>query len=246
MISKFLFPVPGRLAAWGRVARRRAGLLARAPVVLAVAAPLLAPAPPLLAHPGSLDEYGGHFDEKTTVYHYHRPKANMTRRKRKFLAWIEPGRLGELQGKAVRVERPDAIWVEIPYRPAYQDLATILPPSFRDDGKKWVLIWFRHVSPEASANRGKKYNRWFRKKVMYELDRKLRGKQVSVQFYIPAGGRRLFGMVFLEQESVNLWLVLGGWSYYLLTQGKNPNEDKFRQAEDLARRQKAGLWRGVK
>ena len=69
-----------------------------------------------------------------------------------------------------------------------------------------------------------------------------RGKEVLLQFRIVQEGKRMFGMVFKGKENINLWLVLNGWSYYLLTQGENPFEKEFVQAEKLARKQQAGLW----
>ena len=195
------------------------------------------------AHPGKLDEFGGHFDEKTTIYHYHRPKAEMASRKKEYVSWMEAGKKGIMRGKVAKIERPDAFWIFIPYRPAYHDFAKFLPRASKDDKNQLIKVWFLNVSPEASANRGKKYNEWFRKKVNYELGRKLKGKEVSIQFRVIPHGKRIYGMVFLGEENINLWLVLNGWSYYLLPiDKKDPNEKKFIEAEELARKQKAGLW----
>ncbi len=194
-------------------------------------------------HPGPLDEFGGHFSEKTNQYHYHRPKAEMATRKREFLTWKERGRTGELRGTVVKIERPDAFWLRINYRPAYEEFARLVSATNRDNREQLVRVWFLHASPEASASRGKTYNTWFRKKVAYELKQKLRGKEVSVQFRLVQQGKRVYGMVLLGEENINLWLVLSGWSYYLLGQGENPFDKKFQQAEALARKHKAGLWK---
>ena len=214
--------------------------------------PVLTHAPPIIAllaipfgvsaHPGSLDEFGGHFNDKTGSYHYHRPRAEMRQRKKEFLTWSKAGTSGEMRGKVVKIERPDAFWVRVPYRPAYEDLAKVITPGNRKNREQLVKVWFQHVSPEASVNRGKAFNEWFRKKVKYELARKLRGQDVTVQFKIVQQGKRIFGMVLLGEENINLWLVLNGWSFYLLAEGGNPFEKKFLQAEDLARKQKSGLW----
>ncbi|MCZ6557980.1 MAG: thermonuclease family protein [SAR324 cluster bacterium] len=205
------------------------------------AAPALAPR--AAAHPGDLDRYGGHFSDKSGEYHYHRPRATMNKRKKEFLTWVERGRTGEIRGKVVKIERPDAVWVHIPYRPAYQDLHRVLTSANRNAKDQLVKVWFLHASPEASANLGKKYNQWFRKKVSYELGQKLIGKDVVVQFRIVQKGQRVYAMIFMGKENINLWLVLNGWSYYLLNQGENPIEEKFVRAEDLARKRKVGLWR---
>ena len=217
-------------------------LLCRAAMSLAL---LLALQPPagLSAHPGALDEFGGHFNERSDSYHYHRPQGIMSRRKRDFVTWVLPGRTGEIRGQVVKVERPDALWVKVPYRPAYHELSQVLTRSNRKNKEQWVKVYFLHVSPEASVNQGRKYNAWFRKKVMYELGRKLAGKDVVVQFRIVQEGKRMFGMLFKGKENINLWLVLNGWSYYLLDQGENPFDKLFIQAEAVARKRKSGLWK---
>lgn len=194
------------------------------------------------AHPGELDQYGGHFDSRTNGYHYHRPKADMARRKREFLTWSESDKSGELRGTVARVTRPDSIWLHIPYRPAYQDMARILTLSNRDDNKQLVQVWLQHVSPENSVNLGKKYNEWFYKKVVYELKSKLKNQKVTAQFKVLAHGGRIKGMVLKGEENVNLWMVLSGWSYYLLTDGKSPHHGQFVKAEARAKAAKAGLW----
>lgn len=200
-----------------------------------------------VAHPGDLDEYGGHFDPRNSEYHYHRPKPEMAQRKKEHLTWIQRGHVGELRGDVAKIERPDALWVYIAYRPAYQEFANLLSPSSRDDKNQRVLVWFQHVSPEGSVTQGKTYRQWFHKKVVYELDQKLRGKRVAIQFRVVPSANRLKGIVNLGKESINLWLLLNGWSYYLLPQNvTNPADKQYRQAESVARTKKLGLWKTAK
>lgn len=192
---------------------------------------------------GDLDEFGGHFDERTGGYHYHRPVWDLARRTKDYLNWIEVGEVGELQGVVARVDRPDALWVEIPYRPAYQNLAAHVSKQNRDDQKARVKVWFRYISPERSAlAQGREYSQWFKKKVVFELDRKLRGKPVTVQFWIDPASSRVKGMVLVKEENINLWLVLKGWSFYLIAEEENPYEPSFVEAEQVARAGRAGLW----
>ena len=198
---------------------------------------------PVMGHPADLDEYGGHFDEKTGGYHYHRPKWDMAKRTEEYLNWIVDGEVGELVGVVARVERPDAVWVHIPYRPAYQSLAYYVSRQNRDDEHAQIKVWFQYVSPEISAQtQDKAYAKWFKKKVIYELDRKLRGKPVTVQFHLVPRAGRMIGMVMQDQENINIWLVLNGWSFHMLDKGGNPHEASFSEAEAIARREKAGLW----
>lgn len=229
------------------------GLLAACPALGLVAAmvaaivglmTLVAWPAPAWSHPGKLDKYGGHFNEKTDTYHYHRPRGLLSKNKKGFINWAERDRSGEVRGKIVKIERPDAVWLRVTHRPAYQDLSRLLSGGNRSNKDQLVKIWFLHVSPEASVNLGKKYNAWFRKKVKFELGQKLIGKEVVVQFRIVQQGQRMYAMVFLGEENINLWLVLNGWSYHLLNQGENPYEKDFLRAEMLAKKRKVGLWRG--
>jgi len=131
----------------------------------------------------------------------------------------------------------------VPYRPAFQELVPLISASNRDDQKQLLRVWLLFVSPEETGARSRKFTEWFDKKVVYELKRKLMGKEVSVQFQRLEGeARRLRGMIFLGEENINLWLVLGGWSYYVIGEGANPADAQFRQAEDLARKDKSGIW----
>jgi hypothetical protein len=223
----------------------RAALRGRSAALLAVVAGLAISswAPPAAAHPGPLDEYGGHFDERTGHYHYHKPVWDLAKRTKEFLNWTRTGESGELTGRFERVDRPDAIWVKIPYRPAFQNLAAHVSAQNRDDKNQLVRVWFRFVSPENSAlSQDRQYIEWFRKKVTFEVDRKLAKQQVTVQFVIERFSRRPQGMVLLGEENVNVWLVLSGWSFYLLGENENPYEKAFVEAEQIARKEKAGLW----
>ena len=222
------------------VACRRVGAAA-AMLSLLIAALL---PPRAAAHPGTLDEYGGHFDEKTGVYHYHDPKADLVQQKKQWLRWVVSGQSGEVRGTVQDVARPDAVWVRVGYRPAYQDFVEYVAPSNRDDKEQWLKVFFRFVSPEASVNQDREYNEWFHQKVIYELKQKLVGKPVNIQFRIMPGGR-LYGMVFHGEENVNLWLVLNGWSYTMLSRGENPYEKLFHEAEEKAREEDRGLWKRV-
>ena len=195
------------------------------------------------AHPGDLDEFGGHFDERTGHYHYHRPVWDLAKRTKEFLNWTRPGQTGELTGTYEKVDSPDAIWIKIPYRPAFENLATAVSAQNRDDRKALVRMWFRYVSPENSAlSQDRKYIEWFRKKVSFEIDRKLAKQQVTVQFEIDPATHRPQGMVLLGEENINVWLVLSGWSFYLLNEDKSPYDKAFLEAEQIARKEKAGLW----
>jgi endonuclease YncB( thermonuclease family) len=193
-------------------------------------------------HPGALDPYGGHFDERTGLYHYHRPKLDIGIQKQAYLIWLEYPEKGVIKGTVARIKRPDTIWVRIPYRPAYNELSNLIGPGSRDDKDELIEVGLLYVSPEQSGNQGARYREWFEQKVLGELKQKLVGKEVSVQVEFLPRMRFMRGMVFLGRENVNLWMVLNGLSYYVLTEGDNPNEKLFLQAEQLARQNKVGLY----
>ncbi|MEE8434579.1 MAG: thermonuclease family protein [bacterium] len=223
-------------------------------LVALLAAPLLVapllvfiPPPMVWAHPGALDEFGGHFDQKTRKYHYHRPGKSRVSRKLAVLSWVNFKKTGVMKGWVEKFERPNALWIRLDYRPAYVDLAPLVSKSNRDDEKELLRVWMTHVSPEETGRLSKKFSTAFNRRVLFELTRKAAGKRVSVHFdVLGSGGGRLRGLAFLEAENLNLWLVSSGWSFYVLADGENKYDKLFREAEDHARRKKSGIWRAIK
>jgi endonuclease YncB( thermonuclease family) len=220
-----------------------------APTLLALLAAVVSsvgtPAP-AAAHPGALDEYGGHFDGQG-FYHYHKPARDMAVRKGEWLEWVRFPLAGTVQGVAETVDESADLWVRVPYRPAYQELVQDVAPANRDDRRQLVRVVFLHVSPRETGARNPRFKEWFRKQVAHELNQKLRDQPVTVNFQVVGGQAGLLrGMVFLGEENVNLWLVLNGWSYYVLSDGESPYDARFRQAEDAARRDKSGIWAHVR
>lgn len=193
------------------------------------------------AHPGSLDEFGGHFDERTGLYHYHDPKLDVVRRKKQYLEWLTYPDHGAVQGVARRVDAPDAVWVEVPYRPAYQELIQHVERGERDDQGQLIRVWFLAVNARASLQ-GHPRRDALMETAVFELRRKLADQQVSVQFQVIHSTGTLRGFVFLGQENVNLWIVLNGWSYYFVNEGDPRHEERFTEAEGIARREGAGVW----
>jgi endonuclease YncB( thermonuclease family) len=202
------------------------------------------------AHSGALDEFGGHFDERTGVYHYHRPARDMALRKEEYLEWVRFPVQGILKGKVVAMAGAASLWVYVDYRPAYQEVAQQVAVTNRDDRQQRLRVDLSHVSPEETGARDKKFESGFLQRVEHALKQKLLDQPVTVHFAIVGGeDSRLRGMLFQGEagkENVNLWMVLNGWSYYVLTDGDNKYDALFRQAEDIARRQKSGIWEHVR
>jgi len=230
---------------------RRPGRQATPPLVAALLFALLWTLPWTIAlapgaaraHPGKLDQYGGHFYEETGQYHYHKPDKGMALEKRKHLTWSEYPRKGIVTGRLERIDRPNALWLFVPYRPAYQELVGLVSPGNRDDRLQLLRVWLLYVSPEETGSQSSRVSKWFDGKVAYELKQKAGNQDLTVHFEMLGGDAgRMRAMVFLGEENINLWLVRNGWSFYVMGEGGNPYDDLFRNAEDEARKNKAGIW----
>lgn len=244
-MQRTVLPLQTPHPATGRaVGRAAAAVRALAVLALVLGVGWLAGPGSAAGHPGPLDEYGGHFDEKTGTYHYHRPARDMAVRKANWLHWDELPLKGWIKGTVSSVEDDHSFWLHIPYRPAYQEMTEYVLKENRDDRRVLLHIVLSHVSPdETGSSRGEKFAEWFRSKVTYELRQKLQGKDVRVEFRLVGGSPGwLRGMVFIGKENVNLWMVVNGWSYYVVADGPNPYDGLFRKAEDTARKSGAGIW----
>lgn len=196
-----------------------------------------------LAEPQKLDKYGGYFDKRTGQYIYHRPPREMALEKAKYLRWVHFPDTGIVVGEVSKVSDADSIWIRVGYRFAYQELSQYVARDNKDDRDMMLRVDLAHVSPQETGSLNPRYEDWFMSKVAYELKQKLLGHKVTVNFEIVGGSAsRLRGMVFEGKDNVNLWMVLNGWSYYVLSDGPNPYDKLFRNAEDLARHNKAGIW----
>ena len=194
------------------------------------------------AHPKPLDDLGGHFDERSGLNHYHKPRFDQSRLEQS-LSWGSFQKQAVIRGVLARIDQPDAVWIKINYRPAFLDLAQHIPPSHIDQENSLVKVWLQHVSPELSVNEDKRFNAWFKERVVYEIRTRLEGKTVTAHLDLEAASKRPRGVVFFGEESLNLWLVTNGWSYYLLSDPPSPYHEQFVLAEDSARRRKVGLWK---
>ena len=154
---------------------------------------------------------------------------------------------GSIKGVVNAIDEHDVLWLYVAYRPAYQELVQVVSSTNRDDHKQLLRVDLSHVSPQETGARNPRFQEWFRKKVAHDLKQKLLGKDVTVHFEVVGGDAgRLRGMVFEGEDNVNLWMVLNGLSYYVIGDGDNSYDKLFRQAEDIARRDKAGIWEYIR
>ena len=197
------------------------------------------------ASPGGLDVHGGHFDAKTNQYHYHRPIIADLLEKHWHLRWSKKQlNSGEIAGVLAQMRRPNAVWVWIENRGAYQELAARLTPSQRNDKRQWVRIWLQYIAPSQSASlTNPAFAKWLRKQVIYRVSRRLKKQPIRVLFTIPKGSNRALGMLLHKKQNINLWIVRKGWSFYIAPTPVGVYHQTFVRAENHARKTKQGLWK---
>ena len=147
-----------------------------------------------------------------------------------------------VSGVISRVADSESIWLRIDDRGEFRKWTYQLSKSSLNLSRQEIRVYLQYVSPKLSINRGKEYNEWFQKKVAFELGKSFSGRSVRVEYELQEELYRLNGIVLSGDTNVNLWMVQNGWSFYLLTEGANPDEQQFLAAEAMARNKKVGLW----
>ena len=147
-----------------------------------------------------------------------------------------------VNGVVSRVADSESIWLRIDDRGEFRKWTYQLSKSSLNLSRQEIRVYLQYVSPKLSINRGKEYNAWFQKKVAFELGKSFSGRSVRVEYELQEELYRLNGIVLSGDTNINLWMVQNGWSFYLLTEGVNPDEPQFLAAEAMARNKKVGLW----
>ncbi len=196
-------------------------------------------------NPGKLDIHGGHFDQKTSAYHYHRPLIANLLEKHWHLRWSKKDpKSGEMTGVLAQMRRSNAVWIWINNRTAYQELASRITLSNRNDKRQWIRVWLQYIAPSQSAGHASPaFAKWLRKTVIYRVSKRLENQQIQVLFTLPAGSKRVVGMLVHDQQNINLWIVRKGWSFYVQSKAKGVHHEAFVRAENRARKTKQGLWK---
>jgi hypothetical protein len=148
-----------------------------------------------------------------------------------------------LEGTLGRVTDSESVWVRIDDRREFRKWTYKLSKSSLSLPRQEVRVWLEYVSPDRSISQGKEYNDWFRKKAAYELGKAFYNRGVQVEYEYSDVTYRLTGMVWSGKESLNLWLVKNGWSFYLLGEEPPPEHGDFLAAEKEAQRAGLGLWK---
>ncbi len=148
-----------------------------------------------------------------------------------------------LEGTLGRVTDSESVWVRIDDRGEFRKWTYKLSKSSLSLPRQEIRVWLKHVSPDRSISHGKEYNEWFKKKAAFELGKTFYNRHVRVAYDYSEVTYRLTGMVWSGRESLNLWLVKNGWSFYLLAEEPPPEHGDFLAAEKEAQRAQIGLWK---
>ena len=200
----------------------------------------------------ALDEDGGFYDEKSRTYKYVKP----TRRGfSKSAQQVYAPRQGETQtvtGTVASIgDDVKSVWIQIDERKPYMILATSLTGSNRDDKNKRFLLNLSYISPAGSSRGSKRFRQQWKKYATQIIGNELLNRKVLVEINYHERTRRFTGNLYQtvktkkgsQNRDVNLWIIRQGLSYYFIDQGPSPRNKEYVQAQNLARKQKIGIWK---
>ncbi len=199
-----------------------------------------------------LDEDGGYYDEETKTYKYVRPTNRGVKKSALQVFSPIPGKTQQVYGIVSRIEDDaKSFWLKIDERKPYMILAERLSGGNRNDETKELKIQLRHVSPLGSVTRRGDFRKKWRDHVVANLENQMVNRQVLVEIDYEEKARKLWGICFVviqtkdgdRARNINLWMVTQGLSYYFIDRGKAVNDNAFRNAQLVAQRNKAGLWK---
>ena len=148
-----------------------------------------------------------------------------------------------LHGVFGRMTDSESIWVRIDSRNEFRKWTYKLSKQSLSLPRQEVRVWLKYVSPKQSVNFGSEYNKWFRKKVAFEMGKIFYNRNVRVIYDYSEKLFRIEGMVWSGDTNLNLWMIRNGWSYYLLSDQPPPEHEELIAAEREARENKVGLWK---
>jgi len=154
------------------------------------------------------------------------------------------GKIKTLEASVGRITDSESIWLHVEDRAEFRKWTYKLSKNSLNLARQEVRIYLQHVSPKLSISKGKQYNEWFQKKVVFELNKEFLNRRVRVDYIYLNKIFRIEGMVWAADTNVNIWMVRNGWSFYLLNEQNPPKEEfDFVQAERTAQERKVGLWK---
>jgi len=148
-----------------------------------------------------------------------------------------------LIGVLSRVSDSESVWVRIERRSEYRKWTFKLSKKNLNLPRQEVRIWLKYVSPKLSISHGKEYNKWFREKAAFEMQKIFYNRQVRINYDYSEKLFRLDGVVMTGDTNINIWLIRNGWSFYLLGNESPPEHQEFLAAENEAKQLKVGLWK---
>lgn len=199
-----------------------------------------------------LDEDGGYYDEETKTYKYVTPTKHGIQKSALQVFSPIPGKLQQVYGIVTRIEADaKSFWLKIDDRKPYMILAESLSGGNRNDKTKELKIQLKHVSPQGSVSRRGNFRKKWRDHVIANLKNQMVNRQVLVEIDYEEKARKLWGICFVvvktkdgdRARNINLWMIRQGLSYYFIDRGKAVEDKVFRNAQLIARKNKAGLWK---
>ena len=200
----------------------------------------------------NLDKDGGYYDEDTKIYKY----VNITKKgvKKSALQVFSPtpGKPQQIYGTVSRIEDDaKSIWLKIEDRHPYMIIAERLSGGNRNDKSKEIRIQLKYVSPLGSVTRTGDFRKKWKQLVRNVLSEQFLNQKVLVEIDYMERARKLTGTLFIviktkegdRARNINLWMIQQGLSYYFIDQGKAPDDKKYSNAQQIARRLKSGIWK---
>ena len=199
-----------------------------------------------------LDKNGGYYDEETQTYKYVRPTHRGVQKSALQVVSPTPGKSQQIYGIVTRIgDDAKSIWLKIEDRHPYMILAERLSGGNRDDKNKELRITLKNVSPLGSATRKGEFRQQWKDYVVGMLANQIVNKQVLVEIEYEEISRKLWGTCYIivdtsegdRARNINLWMVQQGLSFYFIGRGQALDDKKFREAQNLARKYKSGIWK---
>ena len=199
-----------------------------------------------------LDEDGGYFDEKSGIYKYVSPSRDLGKSAANVkVKSPRPEEKQQIQGVVSLIGSDlKSVWIYIQSRQIYMILAESLAKGNRSDKEKRLKLDLQYVSPNALGERTKSFRKQWRKYVRKVLEKELLKQPIlaDIQYNERAKkfGAIMYRVVKTKQgdrlRNINRWMIRQGLSYYIIDKGRALRDKEFSDAQNLARKNRAGIW----
>jgi len=209
--------------------------------------------PLLISTCQKLDEDGGYYDEKTSLYKYIFPnRTNSEWTSNLKIKTLRPGESQQIQGTIKTIDSNlKTIWLEIGSRQIYMIIAEGLSRGSRNDKDMKIKIDLSYVSPALISSKSKKFKKQWRDYLKKLFQAELVGQHVLVDISFQEKSKKLWGVIYkiiktdeaTVIRNVNKWIIVNGLSYYIIERGGTNDDNEYLKAQNTAIQNKAGLWK---